>query len=191
MRWNEENKPSVEWMLHEWELYVTDLKPINVLKRKQKSTERIAHGPHPHISAASPPTVCKSFPWVITLLYDSLCQRHAWANSLWGWTSALGGFSSLWLACKCWIWHLHLSVISSGYQLQISSFCCHLSRVILLSVYVYLEHLASLHCAIVSQNAWFDGSKIFPLWFALHSAMAFLRASHFLASFYALHLHTV
>lgn len=72
------------------------------------------------------------------------------------------GFSSLWLVCKCWIWHLHLCVISSGYQFQISSLCWHHCCLILPCIYVYLEHLAALCCAIVSKCAVLMAAKSFP-----------------------------
>lgn len=165
------------------------LKPKTVLKWNRKSTERSVHRPHAHIStfffflagAVSPPTVCKTCPWFIALLYDVLHRRQTWANSLWGRTSVLGkeDFPHYDFACKFWIWHLHLSVISSGYQFQISSLCWQLCCIVLTWVYVYLEHLASLHCAIVSQNAWFGSGEIFPLWFSMYYVMAFAKSKLF------------
>lgn len=144
---------------------------------------------HKHLSvasAASPPTVCKpSLPMIhcFALQHAALKADMSQQSVRMNISPGQRGFSSLWLACKCWIWHLHLSVISSGYQFQISSLFWHLCTSILPCVYVYLEHLAVLSCAIVSQNARFDGSEIFLLWFSTQFVMAFRTASHFSSPF--------
>lgn len=143
-----------------------------VLKWKRKPNECSIHRPHAHISTFFWP-VQPHHPQSANSSHDSLlcfmtCCIEGQQSVRMKISPGQRGFSSLWFACKCWIWHLHLSVISSGYHFQISSLYWHLCSSILPCVYVYLEHLAVLSCAIVSQNARFDGSEIFPLWFSTH-----------------------